>query len=128
VKFGVKFQNALPRWSGELRELPAARPSTPFHPLYLVVRWLAPWAVALAISTVIAHTADALFAPSNHVEFVASDQARRMHEQTLVPLEPEAILTRVHCTADADTAERDVLLTSLQDLRMLEEGECTMRS
>jgi len=124
----VKLQNARRPWSGDLRELLAARHSTLVRRLYRVVRWLAPWAVALAMSTLIAHTADALFVPSNNVELVASDSARPMHEQTLVAPEAESVLIRVTCRADTDIAEREVLLTTLQDLRMLEAGQCKMRS
>jgi hypothetical protein len=95
--------------------------------LYLVVRWLAPWAVALAMSTVIAHTAAALFVSSNTVEVSASYPARPMPEQTLAAPEPDGVLTRVACPGDVDRTEREVLLTNLQDLQMLEEGQCEMR-
>ena len=124
----MKFPNTFRRLPGDLREMPAVRPSTPLHPLYLVIRWLAPWAGVLAMSTVIAHTADALFIPSNSVEVVASDPARPTQVQTLVALEPEGVLTRVNCPADADTAVHEVLIISLQDLQALEAGRCEMRS
>ena len=122
----MRFPNTFRRLPGDLREMPAVRPSTPLHPLYLVIRWLAPWAVVLAMSTVIAHTADALLIPSNSVEVVASDPARPTQVQTLVALEPEGVLTRVNCPADADTAVHEVLIISLQDLQALEAGRCEM--
>jgi hypothetical protein len=80
------------------------------------------------MSAVIAHTADALFVPSNSIEIVTSGPARPMPEQTRVAPEHEGALTRVACPGDANTAEREVLLTTLQDLQMLEEGQCEMRS
>jgi hypothetical protein len=84
--------------------------------------------VVLVMSMAIAHTAEALLVPSNGGEQVAADAARPVQVQTLVALEPKGVLTRVSCSADADGAEHDVLVTSLQDVQALEEGLCEIRS
>ena len=68
----MKLQNALQGFR-DMREMRAVRPSTPLHPVYLVVRWLAPWAVVLAMATVIAHAADALLIGAHSNAVVASD-------------------------------------------------------
>ena len=124
----MKLHNAVWRLPGELGEMRAVRPSAPLHPLYLVVRWLAPWAVVLVMSTLIAQTAAALLVSSNSGVVVASDPARPMQLQTRVALEAKGVLTRVHCPADAVAAEHEVVITSLQDLQALEEGRCEIRS
>jgi hypothetical protein len=112
------------------REMPVLGPSTRLHLLYSVIRWIAPWAVVLTISTVIAHTADALFIPSGSDQGAISDPARPLHMQvqTLSPVEGNAVLTRVSCPADESSAEHELLITSLQDLQALEEGQCHIQS
>jgi len=112
------------------REMPVLGPSTRLHLPYGVIRWIAPWAVVLTISTVIAHTADALFIPSGSDQGAISDPARPLHMQvqTLGPVEGNAVLTRVSCPADESSAEHELLITSLQDLQALEEGQCHIQS
>jgi hypothetical protein len=81
------------------------------------------------MSAAIAHAADAVLVPSNSSEIVAPDPPRPVQVQTVVARDPEGagVLTRVNCPTDPNTAEHEVLITSLQDLQTLEERLCEMR-
>ncbi len=125
----MKFQNTLRRLPHDLNEKLRMRPAAPVHPVYPTIRWLAPWAVVMAMSTTIAHTADVFLVPSSTGVVVASSDSNRLRPlQMLDPLQAKSVLTRVYCPADLDTTEHEVLITTLQDIQVLEEGRCEIRS
>jgi hypothetical protein len=80
------------------------------------------------MSTVIAHTADALFIAAASARIVVSDLAGPTHVQAFVASEPKGAMTYVRCPGEVDGAEHEVLIVTLQDVQALEEGRCEMRS
>lgn len=87
------------------------RPS-PLRALSRVFRWLGPWAVVLAISLAIAHTAEAVLPPT-----VTRD----------LTFETEGVMARVNCPSETNRRDMYVEIGSLQDIQTLEEALCEVR-
>jgi len=124
-EFGLEIPTEIPNLPWRARRdasgIYVMRQPKPARELSAALRWLGPWLVVLAISALIAHTAEAVFIPGVvTVEIVASEPAQ------MLPVETTGVLEHVNCAADAN-GEVDVLVRTLQDVELLEAGRCEVR-
>ena len=74
-----------------------------------------------------AETAEAVLAPIMGGEALVNAAAPVLELDARDIVEPHTVAANVRCAADADPVDTDVLITSLQDIQVLEDGRCEVR-